>query len=63
MDAEDCLADVIDRLVDEGDRVYLGSTNDVDRLKRALAEVGRLRGDLATEARDLMADLRAKAGV
>lgn len=60
MSASDVLQDIIDRIVDEGDRAYLGSTNDVERLKRAVAEVEKIRADLAVEARDLIKDIRAK---
>lgn len=58
MSAKDVLQDIIDRIEDEGDRACLGSTNDVERLKRVLAGL-----DLAEEARDLMRDLRAASGV
>jgi hypothetical protein len=35
----DILADIVDRLEDEGDRVYLGSTNDAERLKALAQEI------------------------
>lgn len=58
----DVLQDIIDRIQDDGDRCYLGSTNDVDRLKRIAADIEKMRGDLAVEARSLIQDLRAQAG-
>lgn len=36
----DVIRDILDRVQDEGDRVYLGSTNDVERLRRVADRLG-----------------------
>jgi hypothetical protein len=50
-----------DRLVDEGDRVYFGSSNEADRLKDLAEELDSFQWDLITPASkgyDLYAEMR-----
>ena len=61
----DRLVLITDGLDDEGDRVYLGSTNDADDLREIMQSLDDVRWDRATrdaELPDLYADLRALRG-
>lgn len=56
----DTLSNVRDGLEDEGDRIYLGSTNDADQLREIVEEVEELEWDRIMASSRKKPDLYAK---
>jgi len=61
LEARDVIADIVDHIEDEGDRVYFGSTNDADELREFLQHLNESTWMGISDKVPLLQKMKARA--